>query len=382
MSNPAVEPVRSINWPASLVFAITGFIALVVAPWYGLTHGYSLATVLCATFLVAANGMSITAGYHRLWSHRAYEAHWLVRLPLLVFGTMAIQNSVLIWSANHRVHHRFCDNNDVDPYSAGRGFWYSHIGWMLRNYPSAEPDFSLVKDLERDPMLRFQHRYYLPLVLLTNFGIPVALGLYFGDFWGMLLLAGVTRLVISHHVTFFINSLAHMWGTQPYNDRNSAKDNPVLAFLTYGEGYHNFHHHFLHDYRNAIRWWQWDPTKWFIWALSKLGLTHSLRRTPDVTIQRAVVEMQLRRLGAGAAASADVDISESLARLAAPLRARVQQEVEAFRATLAEWSKVMDLRQQDLAHFRERSKEIVAALREQRRRLAELVAAAPVAAAA
>jgi stearoyl-CoA desaturase (delta-9 desaturase) len=382
MSNPAVEPVRSINWPASLVFVITGAIALVVAPWYGITHGYSLATVLCALFLVAANGMSITAGYHRLWSHRAYEAHWLVRLPLLVFGTMAIQNSVLIWSANHRVHHRFCDNNDIDPYSAGRGFWYSHIGWMLRNYPSATPDFSLVKDLERDPMLRFQHRYYLPLVLLTNFGIPVALGLYFGDFWGMLLLAGVTRLVISHHVTFFINSLAHMWGTQPYNDRNSAKDNPVLAFLTYGEGYHNFHHHFLHDYRNAIRWWQWDPTKWFIWALSKLRLTHSLRRTPAVTIQRAVVEMQLRRLGAGAAASADVDISESLARLAAPLRARVQQEVEAFRATLAEWSKVMDLRQQDLAHFRERSKEIVAALREQRRRLAELVAAAPVAAAA
>jgi stearoyl-CoA desaturase (delta-9 desaturase) len=321
--------------------------------------------------------MSITAGYHRLWSHRAYESHWLVRLPLLVFGTMAIQNSVLVWSANHRVHHRFCDDNDVDPYSAGRGFWYSHIGWMLRNYPSATPDFNLVKDLERDPMLRFQHQYYLPLVLLTNLGIPIALGLYFGDFWGMLLLAGVTRLVISHHVTFFINSLAHMWGTQPYNDRNSAKDNPVLAFLTYGEGYHNFHHHFLHDYRNAIRWWQWDPTKWFIWALSKFGLTHSLRRTPDVTIQRAVVEMQLRRLGAGAAASADVDISESLARLAAPLRARVQQEVEAFRATLAEWAKVMDLRQQDLAHFRERSKEIVAALREQRRRLAELVAAVP-----
>jgi stearoyl-CoA desaturase (delta-9 desaturase) len=295
---------------------------------------------------------------------------------------MAIQNSVLVWSANHRVHHRFCDDNDVDPYSAGRGFWYSHIGWMLRNYPSATPDFNLVKDLERDPMLRFQHRYYLPLVLLTNFGIPVALGLLFNDFWGMILLAGVTRLVISHHVTFFINSLAHMWGTQPYNDRNSAKDNPFLAFLTYGEGYHNFHHHFLHDYRNAIRWWQWDPTKWFIWSLSKLGLTHSLRRTPDVTIQRAVVEMQLRRLGAGAAATEGVDVSEGLARLAAPLRARVQQEVEAFRATLAEWSKVMDLRQQDLARFRERSQEIVAALREQRRRLAELVAVAPVASAA
>ncbi len=373
-SNATVQ--YPINWSASLVFAITALISLTAVPWYGLTHGYSLGTVLCAVFLVAANGMSITAGYHRLWSHRAWEAHWLVRLPLMIFGTMAIQNSILIWSANHRVHHRFCDDNDVDPYSAGRGFWYSHIGWMLRNHPSAEPDLSLVKDIEKDPLVSFQHRHYLTLVLLTNFGIPALLGWLVGDVWGMLLLGGVLRLVISHHVTFFINSLAHMWGTQPYNDRNSAKDNPVLAFLTYGEGYHNFHHHFLHDYRNAIRWWQWDPTKWFIWSVSRLGLAHGLRRTPDVTIQRAVVEMQLRRLGADESATASAEGHAGLARLAAPLRARVQQEVEAFRTTLAEWSKVMDLRQQDLVRFRIRSREIVRALSEQRRRLAVLVASA------
>jgi stearoyl-CoA desaturase (Delta-9 desaturase) len=373
MSNTARMP---INWPASIVFVATMLVSLTIVPWYGFTHGYPLATVLAAVFLIAANGMSITTGYHRLWSHRAYEAHWIVRLPLLVFGTMALQNSVLVWSANHRVHHRFCDDNERDPYSAGRGFWYSHIGWMLRNYPSAEPDFSLVKDLEKDPMLVFQHRHYYLLTVLANLGIPLLLGWMTGDVWGMLLLAGVLRLVVSHHVTFFINSLAHMWGTQPYNAGNSAKDNPLIAFLTYGEGYHNFHHHFLHDYRNAIRWWQWDPTKWLIWSLSKVGLAHGLRRTPDVAIQRAVVEMQLRRLGVRAAAAGS-DVNECLARLAAPLRAKVQHEVDAFRETLAEWSRVMDLRQQDLARFRQRSHEIVVALREQRRRLAALVAMAP-----
>lgn len=376
MSNAAPAPRMPINWPAATVFVVTMLVSVTVVPWYGFTHGYPLATVLATLFLIAANGMSITAGYHRLWSHRAYEAHWLVRLPLLVFGTMALQNSVLVWSANHRVHHRFCDDNERDPYSAGRGFWYSHIGWMLRNYPSAEPDFSLVKDLEKDPMLAFQHRHYYVLTVIANFGIPALLGWMTGDLWGMLLLAGVLRLVVSHHVTFLINSAAHIWGTQPYNAGNSAKDNFFMAFLTYGEGYHNFHHHFLHDYRNAIRWWQWDPTKWLIWTLSKVGLTHSLRRTPDVAIQRAVVEMQLRRLGVRAAATG-ADVNECLARLAAPLRAKVQQEVDAFRETLAEWAKVMDLRQQDLARFRQRSREIVDALREQRRRLTALVASAP-----
>lgn len=352
-----------INWLASTVFAATTVIALISVPWYGLTHGFSTATVIGALVLVALNGIGITAGYHRLWSHRAYEAHWTVRLVFMIFGTMAIQNSIMVWCANHRVHHRFVDNDNVDPYSAGRGFWFSHIGWMLREWPSGAPDFNLVRDIEKDPLVAFQHKHYIPLVLITNFGIPSVLGLLLGDFWGMIFLGGFLRLVISHHVTFFINSLAHLWGTQPYNDKNSAKDNPWLAFLTYGEGYHNFHHHFVHDYRNAIRWWQWDPTKWLIWSLSKVGLATRLRRTPDVVIQRARVEMQFRRLEAARA-----NASPTLA-------ARVQAELEAFKATIAEWSRVMDLRANDFKRFRARSREIVRELRQQRRRLVALTAA-------
>ena len=107
-----------------------------------------------------------------------------------------------------------------------------------------------------------------------------------------LLLAGVLRLVVSHHTTFFINSLAHFWGRRPYTEENTARDNDVLALLTYGEGYHNFHHLFQNDYRNGIRWWQFDPTKWLIKLLSWVGLTSDLKRTSSFKIREAMVNRQ------------------------------------------------------------------------------------------
>ena len=259
---PATETHAPIVWANALMFALTFAAAAVLVPWYGLTHGFSTADWCVFAFLLVANGMAITAGYHRLWAHRTYEAHWTLRLLYLVFGTMALQNSVFAWCSGHRTHHLHVDDVERDPYSARRGFWFSHIGWMLREYPSGREDFRNIPDLKKDPMLVFQHRYYVPLAVGVNFGLPLAAGLLFHDVWGMLILAGVLRLVWSHHVTFFINSLAHMWGSRPYTEDNTARDNPVLAVITYGEGYHNFHHIFAHDYRNGVRWWQWDPTKW------------------------------------------------------------------------------------------------------------------------
>lgn len=139
----------------------------------------------------------------------------------------------------------------------------------------------------------WQHRHYLPLVLGINFGIPILLGLWHGDLLGMLLLAGVARLAISHHLTFFINSLAHVWGKQPYTDLNSSRDNGVIALLTMGEGYHNYHHCFQRDYRNGIRWWQFDPTKWLIRGLAWLGLAKNLYRTPIERIETLRAQMLL-----------------------------------------------------------------------------------------
>jgi len=127
-----------------------------------------------------------------------------------------------------------------------------------------------------------------------NVCLPLLIGVALGDPIGAFLLLGVLRLVVCHHTTFFINSLAHAWGTQPYSDTNTSKDNPLIAFLTYGEGYHNFHHTFQWDYRNGIRWYHFDPTKWLIKALAFARLASSLKRAAPEKIERRVAAMQLK----------------------------------------------------------------------------------------
>jgi stearoyl-CoA desaturase (delta-9 desaturase) len=181
----------------------------------------------------------------------------------------------------------------------------------------------------------WQHRYYLPLALSTNFGLPLLVGWASGDVAGTFLLAGVLRLVISHHLTFFINSLAHILGIQPYTDENTARDNAVVALLTFGEGYHNFHHMFAHDYRNGVRWWQWDPSKWFINAMHWIGLAKNLKRVPWFKIQRAMLDTQFRlseRQLARQPGGAQIE----------QLRRRVSEEYEAFRTAVAAWTRLRE----------------------------------------
>jgi len=372
MSDPARKP--PLIWTNALMFALTFAVAAVAVPCYGWWRGFSAADWGCCAFLAIANGMSITGGYHRLWAHRTYEARLGLRIFYLIFGTMALQNSVFVWCSGHRSHHLYVDDLDRDPYSARRGFWFSHIGWMLREYPSGTPDFSNIPDLRKDRLLAFQHRYYVPLALAANFGLPLAAGLVFHDLWGMLLLAGVLRLVWSHHVTFFINSLAHMWGTRPYTEDNSARDNPALAVVTYGEGYHNFHHIFAHDYRNGVRWWQWDPTKWLIAGLQFVGLTRRLKRTPWFQIERALLAMQFQRAQARLAKLPRTGPSH-----VELLRARIAHEYETFLAALADWARVKEqwleekrravLEQWQQVDLQSKLREIERALSRQRRRM-------------
>ncbi len=327
------------NWPTTFMFVFTTTVALIGVPWYGIAHGYHGAAWFWFFALLFANGLAITCGYHRLFAHSTYEAHPILKIIYLLFGAMALQNSVLKWSADHRVHHRFIDDPERDPYCARKGFWFSHMGWMLRDHPSGNNDFSSVRDLERDPLVAFQHRHYLALALGMNFGAPLLVGWLSGDVLGTLLLAGFLRLVVSHHVTFFINSLAHMWGSQPYTDTNTARDNGWLAVLTYGEGYHNFHHMFAHDYRNGVHFWQWDPSKWFIGVMGWLGLARNLKRVPWFRIHRALLDAQFQRAERELARHTGVLHLE-------PLRNRVADEYAAFCAAVSAWT---ELREQMLA---------------------------------
>jgi stearoyl-CoA desaturase (delta-9 desaturase) len=324
------------------MFSLTFAVAVLAVPWYGLTHGYHAAAWIAFVLLLGANGMAITCGYHRLWAHATYDAHPVLKVAYLLFGAMALQNSALVWSANHRDHHRYIDDPERDPYCALRGFWFSHIGWMLRSYPSSDVDLSIVKDLERDPLVAWQQKHYLALALGMNFGLPLLIGALDGELVGTFLLAGVLRLVVSHHFTFFINSLAHMWGIQPYTDENTARDNGVLALLTYGEGYHNFHHMFAHDFRNGVRWWQFDPSKWFISLMSWVGMARNLKRVPWFRIQRSMLERQFRR--------AETQLARHPGRAQVEeLRARVAEEYAAFCAAVADWT---SLREQWFAQTR------------------------------
>lgn len=378
MSQAIAEKKPPLIWTNTLLFILTALVAAVAVPWWVMAKGgFSGGAWAFFAFFLIANEMSITGGYHRLWAHKSYEAHPALKIFYLIFGTMALQNSALVWCSGHRTHHLHVDDYDKDPYSAKRGFWFSHIGWMLREYPSGMQDFTNIPDLKRDPLLQLQHKFYVPLVLITNFGFPLLAGWAVGDVWGTFILAGVLRLVLSHHFTFFINSLAHMWGSRPYTDENTARDNAVLAVLTYGEGYHNFHHIFAHDYRNGVRWWQWDPTKWMIAALQFVGLTKRLKRTPQFQIQRALLAMQFKR------AQEKLERIPKSALAHHPqiehLRQKVAQEYESFLTAVGEWARVKEqwieekkravIEHWEHTTFQKRLKEIENRMKLQRRRM-------------
>ncbi|WP_028116512.1 fatty acid desaturase [Ferrimonas senticii] len=328
---------KPLIWINNLVLFGTLAVTVTVVPWYLYSHSVGWGVWLAALLLWAWSGLSITAGYHRLWAHRAWQAHPALQWLLAIGGAMAMQNTILHWCSDHRTHHKHVDNNDRDPYSAGNGFWYSHIGWLLRDHGISDADTKNVRDLHKNPIVQFQHRHYLLLAGATNLGLPLALGWLAGDLWGGLLIAGFLRVVLVHHGTFFINSLAHIWGSQPYSDAHSSRDNGLLALLTFGEGYHNFHHSFEYDYRNGVRWWQFDPTKWLIQLAYQLRLASGLRRTPQERIEKARLTMQLRRSqlqfdGQQHAAELLARLEQEYEQLAVRLQAYYQQKQRLLQA--------------------------------------------------
>jgi len=276
-------PKRKIDWTNTLFIGAAHIAALVGLVW--LIVNWHPATAVLGLVYFACCGLAITGGYHRLFAHRAYGARSPLRLFYLLFGAASVQNSALKWSADHRIHHAKVDTDD-DPYNARRGFWWCHIGWVLVK-DTREMDADSVKDLTRSRLIMLQHKHYLLLAIVWGALLPAAIGALWGDPIGGLLIAGFLRLVVQWHATFSVNSLAHMFGKQPYDVKGTARDSWVTAIVTLGEGYHNFHHRFQADYRNGVRWFQLDPTKWFVWSMSKVGVTRGLRRVPRQAIDRA-----------------------------------------------------------------------------------------------
>jgi stearoyl-CoA desaturase (delta-9 desaturase) len=296
------RPRRPIVWGNVAFLTLAPLAAAIAVPWYVLTHGVTWVEIAACAFMWLVTGLSITAGYHRLFSHRAYSAPAPVRAFFAILGAAAYENSVISWAAAHRFHHRYVDTDD-DPYNAQEGFFYSHMGWVMVE-GSKHDDTSNVPDLWKDPILRWQHRHAIAIGTVVNLATTVALGLITGHMLGMFVFALLLRLVLTQHFTFLINSAAHMWGSQPYSTAHSARDNWFLSFLSFGEGYHNYHHSFQADYRNGPRLYNWDPSKWLIWTMEKVGLAGNLRRSPlDVTLgklfehARSTFEQRLAAIG-------------------------------------------------------------------------------------
>ncbi|OCF78798.1 hypothetical protein I204_00742 [Kwoniella mangroviensis CBS 8886] len=231
----------------------------------------------------------ITIGYHRLWSHRAFTATAPLRIALAWMGSMGFQGSIKWWVLRHRLHHRFTDSNLHDPYSASKGLWFSHCGWIFRK-PSY-PRMKLIErgDLDADPVVRFQHKHYVPIALFSGLILPSLIAHWgWNDWLGGLVWGGAIARLLIWHTTFCINSLAHWTGLQPYTEEVTARGNYLLAVLTSGEGNHNFHHAFPKDFRNGPHPADWDPSKWFIWVLHKYtSLVPTIARTPESAVRKA-----------------------------------------------------------------------------------------------
>ncbi|MDG2126267.1 MAG: fatty acid desaturase [Verrucomicrobiales bacterium] len=274
-------PFSRVNWLTSLFLLFTLLGALIGTPMYIYHYGLDWFQVAMFMFYVPATAMGITLGYHRLFAHKAFKAKWPVKLATLIFGACAFENSVLDWASDHRKHHKHVDHEDDDPYSIKRGFFWAHVGWLI--FKLTPGPLENVPDLKKDKLVMWQHRYCQRIAFFVGLVLPAVLGYFWNGGVGALggfLIAGLTRVVVVQHSTFFINSLCHTIGRRPYSKASSARDSPLMAVLTFGEGYHNYHHSFQHDYRNGVKRRSWDPTKWAIWLMSKVGLTSDLRRVP------------------------------------------------------------------------------------------------------
>jgi stearoyl-CoA desaturase (delta-9 desaturase) len=284
-----------INWVAFLVLFFPPIAAL-CAFLYGVP--VQKWTMLTTLLFHAFNGMGITVGYHRLFAHRAFNANWFLQCCAAFAGSGAFQGSIKWWGRNHRIHHRYIDT-DKDPYNATRGFVYTHLGWMLMKQDYGILGRVDITDFHYNKIVMTQHKYYFPIAIFSGVVLPTLIcGLGWGDWLGGYFYAALFKIALVHHTTFFINSLAHtsLFGaTQNFSENHSSHDSWFCALLTFGEGYHNFHHEFAQDYRNGIKWYHYDPTKWAIRFCEILGLAKNLVRIPNDVIERNLSNLQHKK---------------------------------------------------------------------------------------
>uniref|UniRef100_A0AAY5KGW5 stearoyl-CoA 9-desaturase n=1 Tax=Esox lucius TaxID=8010 RepID=A0AAY5KGW5_ESOLU len=244
--------------------------------------------VIC--FLISALG--VTAGVHRLWSHKSYKASLPLRIFLAFANSMAFENDIFEWSRDHRVHHKFSET-DADPHNAVRGFFFSHIGWLLvRKHPDVIEKGKKIdlSDLKADKVVMFQRKYYKISVVLMCFTVPTLVPWYLWgeNFWVSYFVPGLLRYAVVLNSTWLVNSAAHMWGNRPYDVNIYPRENKLVILTTIGEGFHNYHHTFPYDYATSEFGCKMNLTTCFINFMCFLGLAKDCKTVaPEIVLARA-----------------------------------------------------------------------------------------------
>jgi stearoyl-CoA desaturase (Delta-9 desaturase) len=274
---------RDFGWLVSLPFyavhvaAVVG-VALVGFSWKG---------VALAVALYYVRMFGVTGGYHRYFSHRTYRTSRAFQFFLAVLAQSSIQKGALWWAAHHRDHHKYSDT-PKDPHSyRDYGFWYSHVGWILAT-DTEETDYSRISDMARYPELRWLNNYHVVP------GVALAVGLYLVGGWNALVWGFFVSTTLLWHGTFTINSLSHIWGKRRYQTTDNSKNNPVLAIVTMGEGWHNNHHYYQRSVRQGFHWWQIDMTYYILRALAAVGIVWDLHLPSQKIIDGDVVAIKAK----------------------------------------------------------------------------------------
>ncbi|XP_039298699.1 acyl-CoA Delta(11) desaturase [Nilaparvata lugens] len=291
------------EYKQEIVWKNVGYIVYFhVAALYGLylifTSG-KIETFLFSVFLFIFSGLGITCGAHRLYAHRSFKATTPLKILFMIMNSMAFEDSIYEWVRNHRVHHKFTETT-ADPHDSRRGFFFSHCGWlMIRKHPDVKRKGQTVdvSDLEQDSVIMFQKKYYKYLMPFFTFFVPTIIPVLF---WGESLnnafhIAGMFRYTYLTNMVWLVNSAAHIYGMRPYDKNINPRENRLVAFLTLGEGWHNYHHVFPWDYRSSeLGLFRYNFTTRFIDWMGQIGWAYDMK-----SVSRDIIQKRAKRTGDG-----------------------------------------------------------------------------------
>ena len=260
------------SWTNIGFYSVIHAIAL-LSPWF--FSWSALGVTLFLHWLFGSIGICL--GYHRLLTHRSFQVPKPLEYAIATLGALALQGGPVFWVSGHRLHHAHTEDVDKDPYSAGRGFWWSHMMWLM--FPSREffdPEMyqRFARDLARDPYYRWLDRYFLMLQ------VPLGIALYALGGWSFVVYGIFLRIVLLSHSTWLINSASHIRGYQTHEVGDNSQNLWWAALLTYGEGWHNNHHAYPNLAKAGEKWWEVDVTWWAIQVLKGLGLAKKVVVSP------------------------------------------------------------------------------------------------------